>query len=369
MRRINMTVFRPSRRRTAGYVAKWRDPTSGKWRQKTLHARIGRDAGAEAAVLAEQIASGLSPNGPSWPEFCTLYEGRHLCKRSPKSLQSWRTTTGCVTDLAPLRNLSDATPAWVLKFQTALAARGLAVNTVATYSARLRAALRWGERQRLLDRAPYVAVESESAARSRAVTLEEVERMIMASAKVRPADHGRWERLLRGQWESGFRIGEMLLLSWDAEAAIRVVTSGKYPLIHFGRKKNKKRQWYAVSRPLWAILCESRESDRHGPVFPVPGRGGCQMATKGVVRVIAAIGDRAGVVTDTERGKTATSHDIRRGYVVRMLGDGTLSPPLLQRQTRHARQETMLDYYDTRGAEEVAEKLWEVSNPPQERTK
>ncbi len=357
MQQINMTVFAPKRRRSSGYVAKWRDPTSGRWKQHTLGTKLKRDAYSLASELAGQIVSGMSTQGMSWLEFCGLYEQQHLKTRSPDSIESWRTTKWHVEEMAPLRSLADATPMWVSRFQEALRQSGLAVNSVGTYSARLRAALHWAERQRLIDRAPYVGVDVEEAPRSRAITGEEFERMLMAAPKVRKRDHRYWTRLLRGQWESGLRINEIRQLSWNDDAPIVLVATGKLPLIQFRKQKNKKRQWGAVTPEFWAICCETPREQRQGHVFVVPGRGG-QMTTKRIIRVIAAIGERAGIITDPETGKTATSHDIRRALPIRLQEQGKLTIVEIHKLMRHAKLETTLTYYDTRGAEEIAAKLW-----------
>lgn len=359
MQQISMSVFLPSRRKSGGWVAKWRDPTSGRWQQKTLGVKIKRDAYDVAGELAAQIVSGVSVERMTWLEFCGLYEAQHLRQRSSDSIGSWRTTKWYVEKLAPLRSLADATTPWVSRFQEALRRRSMAVNSVATYSARLRAALRWAERQRLIDRAPYVPVEVVEAPRSRAVTGEEFERMLAVAPKVRSKDAPRWDRLLRGQWESGLRISELLNLSWDEDAPIRLTDRGKWPMIHFGRQKNKRRQWMAVTPEFWAVCCETSKPNRRGVVFELPGRfEGRQMTVKRVVRTIAEIGRQARIVTEPETGKTATSHDLRRALAIRLQEQGTLSLPEVSKFLRHAKIETTLTYYDTRGAEEISAKLW-----------
>lgn len=357
MRDLNMTVFQPSRRKT--WVARWREPTSGRWRQKTLDARIKRDAGEEAGALADSIVSGVDPAALEWKVFCGMYEQQHLAQRSKDSQDSWRTTKRYVEALAPLRTLADASPVWVAKFQAALRRKRLAQNSVATYSARLRAALRWAERQRLIDRAPYVPVEVIEAPRSRAITGEELDRMVAAAEKMRPKHAATWKRFLWAQWESGLRISELLKLSWEADAPVRIVTSGKRPLIYFGQQKNKRRQWGAVTREFWAICCQTPEDDPSGLVFILPGADG-QLTVKRAVETIAKFGKRARIVTNPETGKTATSHDLRRALPIRLQEQGKLNMAEIQKVMRHSKLETTLTYYDTRTAEDISAKLWET---------
>jgi len=273
-------------------------------------------------------------------------------------MASWRTTKWYVENLAPLASLHHATPMWVAKFQEALRRKPLAKNSVATYSARLRAALQWAERQRLLDWAPFVPVEFIEAPRSRAITGEELDRMLAAAAELRPRSAVRWQRFLRGQWEGGLRVGEMLALSWNAEAPVRIVTTGKRPLLYFGKQKNKKRQWGAITREFWDLCCQTPKAERTGPVFPLPSKSG-QMTSKRAIRTIAEFGQRARIITNTETGKHATSHDLRRALPIRLQEQGRLNLAEIQKVMRHSKLETTLTYYDTRTAEEISAKLWE----------
>lgn len=198
MQRIGMTVFKPERRQSSGFVAKWRDPVTGRRRQKTLHAMTQREAYAAATTMADQIVSGCNPDDMPWQAFADLYESLALGKRSKSSRQSWRKTSAYVIEHNPLATIQDVSSAWVTQWQAKLAKHLKAQNTLATYSARLRAALRWAERQRIIDRAPFVAVEWEQVPSSRAITGEEFDRILAAVPYVRPHDSLHWNRLLRG---------------------------------------------------------------------------------------------------------------------------------------------------------------------------
>jgi len=350
-----MSVFLPRRRKKAGYVAKWIDPVSGEPSQRTLGQFNKRDAYQKAAELAEQIVAGVSLDGTSWLEFCGEYERRCLSRRSPKSIESWGTTKWLIEESVPLKSIQAANRQWVGRFLDVLYQRDSAKNTVATYAARLRAALNWAEREGFIARAPYVPVEWEPGARSRAINLEEFEKLLIVVPKIRPQDSESWKRLLHGQWESGLRIGELLQLSWDLDAPIALVTAKKWPLIRFSKQKNKKRQWAAVTKEFWAICEEVPTRERHGPVFPIPGKSG-QMTEKRVINRISEFGRTAGIVTNHETGKTATSHDIRRAFGIRMIERlGILGA---QMQLRHSKAETTTTWYDTRDAEYWAAILW-----------
>jgi integrase len=55
--------------------------------------------------------------------------------------------------------------------------------------------------------------------------------MIAKVPAKRKREPGRWQRLLRGLWLSGLRLGEALALSWEDDSPISVSFAGKYPAL------------------------------------------------------------------------------------------------------------------------------------------
>lgn len=349
MKRLSMTVVRPSRRTEAGYVARWTDPLSGRRRQKQLGQCRKRDAYDSARELAEQIDSGMEVDGLPWLEFCRRYEQQALGSRSPGTVANWRTVQWFVEEHCPLRTIRDANTRWIDLVVDAIQRErpDASTNTVASYLTKLRAALRWAARKRYLDTVPWFDIDREERARSRAVTPHEFSRMIVAVPLVRRRDAVLWRRLLRGQFYTGLRIGELLALSWDADADIHVI-QGRHPLIEFRKQKNRKRQTIPIAPEAWEVLCDT--ALRSGSVF------GIRMTPKRVVRVIGRIGKAAGVITNKETGKFATSHDVRRAFYDWC--HGRFGEAIASMMLRHADQETTLIYYNTQEAERAAELLW-----------
>lgn len=276
-------------------------------------------------------------------QFSKRYEREAL---PAGSVAAWQTTRYHIEAHRPPATVGRITAQWVSRWQAALA-RTMAPNSVATYSARLRAALRWAERQEIIGRAPYIRCAWERAARSDAVTPDEFQDMLDAIPTVRPHDAYHWRRLLRGQYESGLRIGELLRLTWDVRGEI-VVVEKTYPMIHFRKQKNKQRQWAPVLPAAWEIIADT--PTRAGLVFPVG------VTAKRAIRVVSAIGKAADVVTNQETGKHATSHDVRRAFAIRAIEQ--FGEAVAQKLMRHAKRETTLTWYDTRDAEHYAELLW-----------
>ena len=94
--------------------------------------------------------------------------------------------------------------------------------------------------------------------KGRPVTGEEFDRMIEAIAKVidKPEHVPEWQRLLRGLYLSGLRLGEALGLSWDDENAIRVDLTGKRPMLHIpsGCDKSGKARLLAITPDFAELL-------------------------------------------------------------------------------------------------------------------
>jgi integrase len=367
MRVCRMTVFKPNRRRH--YLMRWLDKETGGWRERTTGTVYQREAIQVAGELARKIVDGIAIDNPLWTDFCDSYETHVESRRTGRATEPWITTRRWINDRAAETKIpkplyvADVTSVWVLRWQTRLRELGLSENTVASYSARLKIALRWAAEHGMIEKAPRIAVEPIAAPRSRAITLEEFERIQVALKTLRPDDWRQWDRLLRGQWHCGFRISEIVRLSWDDSDPIHIDNRGKFPFVVMAARANKKRKprLRAITPEFWDVCCETPEHDRRGRVFPILNSLGplCgQLMSQGrIERQISCFGARAGVVTNTETGKTATSHDTRRGFAVQMDGRG-LTLAELQRWMDHADIRTTLTYYRTAEADELAAKLW-----------
>jgi integrase len=363
MRRIRMTVFKPARR--PFYSMRWVDPITGRKREETTRCKSRRSALDVAAEKAAEVLS-TGPRDLWWDDFCELYESQKESRRTGRAKEPWITTKHWIKRFKPPRMLSEITSSWVSSWQDRLRNPGklekrkaLSENTVASYSARLRGALRWAKSQGYIDQVPAIAVNVTEAPRSRAITGEEFERILAIVPKVRPADWKQWDRFLRGQWQCGFRISELIRLSWEESAPIHVESGGHFPYVVLAAGSNKKRKQRlrAVTPEFWEVCCETPERCRRGLVFPILRSDGRQLSAKRICKIIGKFGRKAGVITNTETGKTATSHDTRRGFACQMDGRGlTLSE--LQRWMDHADIRTTLTYYRTVEAEQLAAKIW-----------
>ena len=215
----------------------------------------------------------------------------------------------------------------------------------------------------MLAKAPAIEMpkgaKGQSLARSRAVTTEEYERMLVAAVKVRPADFPEWQRLLSAAWLGGLRLGELERLSWEPEAAFSVDLTAKRPCFRIlaeGQKSGKDEILPMV--PDFAeMLLATPEAERVGRVFKLTDQRTHQPLTVNQIgRLVGAIGRKAGVVTNKSEGKYAGLHDLRRGFCTRWARKEM--PPILRRLARHASIQTTLSYYVDLDAADLAEDLW-----------
>jgi integrase len=75
-------------------------------------------------------------------------------------------------------------------------------------------------------------------------------------------------------------------------------------------------------------------------------------------KIIAAIGEKAGIITDAQEKRHATAHDLRRSFGHRWAGK--VMPQTLKELMRHADISTTLAYYVGSRAEAIASDLWKT---------
>jgi integrase len=212
--------------------------------------------------------------------------------------------------------------------------------------------------------------------RGRPVTGEEFDRMVEAVPKVRKLEPEKWERLLKGLWLSGLRLGEALELSWSADAVISVVLTGKFPRLRLFAEGHKahRDQLLPITPNFAEFLLETPEAERHGLVFGIEGKvPGKPLSTKRASGYISKIGAKARVVVDAndcrvkidpETGeeisvpRCATAHDLRRAFGTRW--SRKVMPAVLKQLMRHSSIDTTMKYYVEHDADDLAAELWAI---------
>ena len=364
-------------------VMRYRDPLTGKQIARTTGTSKNREAERVAAKWEAELREGRyqKPSRITWADSRELYTREKLASLADKTLEAADSAFNHLErEIAP-RLLESIDSKQISRFRHQLFVKGMKATTLSSHQATIRAALNWAQRKGFIRKAPDVDMPKaakgiDRSMRGRPITLEEFERMLEATPKVRKLEPEKWQRLLRGLWLSGLRLGEALQLSWDDDAAITVRLSGKYPrlrLLAEGHKAHRD-QLLPITPDFAEFLLETPESQRRGLVFGIhSGTTPRPLSTQRAGRYISAIGEKAGVVTnpdslrqrvDKATGEIrsvagcATAHDLRRSFGTRW--SQRVMPRVLMQLMRHTSIETTMKYYVETDADNVAAELWEL---------
>lgn len=205
--------------------------------------------------------------------------------------------------------------------------------------------------------------------KGRPVTGEEFERMLaVVPAVVGDVSAAAWRFYLHGLWTSGLRLKESLDLWWDQDGRLLPVFPKRgRPMLRIPAELEKGHadRLLPMAPEFAAVLLQTTEAERTGPVFKLPGiRGGTsEVRSTWVGRVVSMIGRRAGVRVssdprDPEKVKYASAHDLRRAFGERWAS--RVMPAVLKELMRHESIETTLRYYVGTNAERTADVCWEA---------
>ena len=226
--------------------------------------------------------------------------------------------------------------------------------------ASIMAALLWAESMEWLDRVPRIKPVRTSKlrhARGRPVTAEAFDAMRAVVADVvGRAAAASWDQLLRGLWESGLRLGELMAVQWtDRQQIVPAWETGRLPVLAIpaNRQKNAVEESINLRPGFEAILLETPEGDRHGWVFS-PASPQTRVGRKArtvrpdaewVGKEVSKIGKAAGVaVRAAGRGKWASAYDLRRSLAEGLYAAGVPERVIVQ-VLRHASAQTTQQFY------------------------
>mgnify|MGYP000901427501 CR=1 FL=1 len=375
---IRVTVCKyPDR---ANLVLRYIDPLTGKQKTKSAGTPDEEEATKAAGKWEDELRTGRyqSPSRLTWADFRRRCEDEKLSAMCRNSQIAYRVSLDHLERIVNPDRVAKLTPQVMSQFQAKARKQGMKPTTLARHLRIIKACLRWGERQGLIAKAPAIEMpklpKGQSMAKHRPPTAEEFDRMIAAIPKVRPNDSPAWERLLRGLWLSGLRLGEALALDWN-DGPFVLDATGNYPAFRIEAEGQKSRRHEITPlTPDFAewILAETPQAERTGRVFPLVDRKtGRQMQARHTVGpVVSAIGRKAGVVVgetekpSKEKGKVAMrpvkmfagAHDLRRAFCTRWARK--VMPAVLQRLARHAHISTTMGYYVSMTADEIGADLW-----------
>lgn len=341
------------------------DPITGKQMARSTRTAVRREAERIAAKWEAELQENryIRPTNVSWNEFRERYENEKLASLAPNTLETAATALNHLEGLINPQKLTVLTSEVLSKFQAKLRATGMKETSIATQLRHVRAALSWGVSMGMLPKMPDFHMPKRAKGRNlmrgRPITAEEFDRMLEATAKVRPHDAEAWHQYLQGLWLSGLRLEESLVFSWDDDSPFAADLSGRHPRfrIYAEAEKGHQDRFLPMTPDFAEFLLHTPDNQRTGPVFKVQGlQTGQPMTPKRVGRVVSAIGKKAGVVVNKAEGKYASAHDLRRSFGTRW--SSKVKPATLQLLMRHKSIETTLKYYVAQDADEVADELW-----------
>ena len=346
-------------------IMRYVDPITGKQMARSTGTTVRREAERIAAKWEAELQENryAKPTNVSWSDFRERYENEKLASLAPNTLETAVTALNHLEELINPQKLTALTSEVLSKFQSKLRATGIKETSIATQLRHLRAALSWGVSMGMLPKMPELHMPKRAKGRNlmrgRPITAEEFDRMLEATAKVRPQDAETWRYYLHGLWLSGLRLEESLVFSWDDDSPFAADLSGRHPRfrIYAEAEKGHQDRFLPMTPDFAEFLLETPDDQRTGPVFKLDGlQTGRPMTPKRIGRVVSAIGKKAGVVVNKADGKYASAHDLRRSFGTRW--SSKVKPATLQLLMRHKAIETTLKYYVAQDADEVADELW-----------
>lgn len=341
------------------YVLRWTEPT-GRVREKTSSVPARKSfksrADREAAELEVELSNDLTHDSEvEWSLFDRAYRERHLSMHSKDYGDSWRTVANHVETILQPIVLTDVDSTALSHLVGEFRRRELSESSIASYLTTLRSALNWAVDMGLLKEAPRFrkskrAAGRRSKMRSRPVNAEEFDRFVLALRKVRPADAEQWITLANSMYWGGLRVAEAVSLSWDWEADFSVCLKGRFPMFRIlsEGEKGAKDRLLPIAPEFAEILQKVPSAERKGLV------AGVRLHRDSVVHQMSEAGRRAGIIVN-RKGKTATSHDLRRSFGTRWAK--RVMPADLQQLMRHASIQTTMDFYVEIDADDLASRL------------
>lgn len=360
--KVHVVDYGPNRNLMLRYL----DPETGKQVAKSARTRSKSQADRAAGKWEDELREGRykSVSRITWKEFRTKYEDEVLSGLSVGNDANKSTVLNHLERTVNPLLVSDLTTRKISAFVGKLRSDGMKETTLAGHLAHLMPVLVWAVSQRYLRSLPELPETKRAKGisrfmRGRAVTGEELDRMIAKVPDKRKREPEKWKVLLRGLWLSGLRLGEALTLSWDDESPISVSLAGKYPALRIFAEgqKSHRDELLPLAPEFVEFLLGIPKTNRYGLVFGIYGKGNKPLSTKRASRYISSIGKAANVITNKAEKRFATAHDLRRSFGTRWAKK--VAPAVLQKLMRHSSIKTTMMYYVDLDAEEVGDLLRE----------
>jgi integrase len=333
------------------------DPFTGREVSKSAKTADHRTAERLAAKWETEIEAGATTRNMSWDQFKLRANTDYLAAKIQTTRNGYLRAMEVFEEIVGRPKFIGMIGAEVLgRFVSGMAKAEIGNATAAKHVRYIRALLRWAWKMEFIDRQPAVTMPRVGEqAKGRPLTDDEFAAMLAAlPSVVDPATVPQWERFIRGLWLSGFRLRELIALSWDSPP-VRLRMSGRFPAVEWSAEGQKSRRVETMPlTPDFAELLTTVSADaRSGPVFPLP-----VVSHFTVCDTISQIGEKAGIVV-SDSGKFASAHDLRRTFASRW--SLKVTPAVLKSLMRHASIATTMAYYVRHDSDDIAAILAGIS--------
>jgi site-specific recombinase XerC len=220
-------------------------------------------------------------NPGSWTDFRERYESEYVSGLADRTAETICSIFGIVERITNPQKLTDLTASRISAFQAKLREEGKSEATIGVYSRHVKAALRWAVEVGMLQAAPKIRMPKRAkgakAMKGRPITMEEYERMLMATPKVVGEEAApSWQYYLEGLWWSGLRLAESLELYWDRQDKLSVDMSGRRPMLRIpaNLEKGNQNRLLAMAPEFAEFLERTPPEERKGRVFMLKSPSG-----------------------------------------------------------------------------------------------
>lgn len=341
------------------YEAYYRDSATGRRVVRSLDTANQREAIERAADWRREVESGKVSRVIGWAALRVRFEDEHLRGQPVNTRASYMAALNHFEKLhgKPL-DMNSVDGSAMSELSNKLRDAGLGEERIGGVLRHLKVALRFAVRIGAMRECPPIKmpkVVKRKLWRSRAIAQDEFDSLLEQVPGIVGKQHAAgWVRLLRGLWLSGLRINEALRLSWDCPP-LRVVMGARPKIIVFGEgQKSREDEVLPVTPDFAALLAETPEKQRRGPVFKLT-HPQWKINRENACRTIGAIGAAAKIEMDAN-GKTLTAHDLRRAFGQRWAA--RVKPLILQKLMRHKSLTTTQRFYVETEDTDVADAVW-----------
>lgn len=352
-----------NKKRGALYM-RYVDPDTGKQIHRSTGTSKMGDAVKAAGAWEKELREGkYKPKSRvTWAEFREAFqESAVFGEFAETSQRKFFTTFKAVEEILSPLKLSSLTTARINTLSAELQRRGQSDFTIKCHLALIRRALNWAHENGMLIEVPKFTMPKRTKGskmmKGRPITGEEFDRMIAAIPDVvYRRNAAKWERLLRGLYLSGLRLGEAIDLWWDRPDRMHVDLSEKRPMLRIfaDQEKGGQDRLLPITPDFAEFLLKTPEAEREGLVFKLG-----QRTLTTISNVISKIGEKAGVKVNNNPVKYASAHDLRRSFGTRWAQ--LVMPQVLMELMRHTDIKTTMRFYVSRNAQTTAEAVWNAA--------